>query len=229
MSNTENTATPVDTAPVLALVESARTAWGEALQGTRRSVEALAVATFAAKPFIGGEAALFADVDAYRQQFPSLTGDGAISKSYVTLMARVGKCHSLGITPESDATTWGRLVQKANSDARIRKAIDDEKATKTKVVKAVKSAYPGGTYTKPASESDAPAEGENHGNTGSNAETQTVPASVPGLLDMLDVIVARLASEPITKGEHARIASVVESLGSLTASDSDTVEAHRAA
>ena len=221
-------AVAVDTAPVLALVEAARTAWAESIGTEQSATERCAVAAFEASPFIG-KGLLFEDVDAFRALFPNRNGDGAVSKSTVTLWKRLGKCHSLGITPETERQVWTRVQSKGNSDARMRSAIDDPKASKTKVTRAVNGCYVKGVYTKqvkPVTAGSESATGEGNGET-TAAEKVTVPASVSAMLDTLETIAARLASEPITPAEFARLADVVETLSGLTASDVDTVEASR--
>lgn len=236
MSTKTETVRTIDVTAALALIESAQTAWSESIGSEKSAVEACAVAAYAARDLIG-EGLTYENVDAFRALFVSRQADkdgnyGPVSKSTITMWTRLGKSHSLGVTPESDRIVWTRLQSKVNSDKRMRDAVDDDKATGPKIRKAVASCYPKGKYAAPAKDDgkdNGKSVDEEHGNTGSNAESQTVPASVPAMLDLLDVIVARLASEPITKAEHARVASVVESLGTLRATDTDTVEASRKA
>lgn len=223
--------TPVDTAPVLALVESAVNAWNDALTNTARSIESAAVAAYAAAPHIG-DGQVWQDGAAYRSQFPAPRPDKSgntvsVSASTLTLWTLLGKAHSLGLTPDADATTWRRMVQRA-TDKRISSVIRDEKATGPKIKRAVAACFPKGQYAA-AEKADTPTEGEQHGNTGSNSEDQTVPSSVPALLDLLDVIAARLCSEPVTPAEHKRIAEAVESLSGIAATPATEVEAARKA
>lgn len=226
-SNEETRA--IDVTGIVALVESARTAWSEYVEAGKGSVaEQCAVATFAARDLIG-EGLTYPNVDAFRALFPNRDGDGSVSKSTITLWGRLGLIHSLGITPESDREVWTRVQSKGNSDKRIRDAIADPKATAAKVRKAVNGCYKKGQYVPVPKPDATPAEGGQHGNTAPVSTETELPVSMSGVLDLLETIAARVHSEPITPAEYKRLASVVETLSEVKSTPAAEVEAARKA
>lgn len=223
----------------LALVESARTAWVGSIGTEAQAVEACAVATFAASPFIGkgnGETGGWETADDYALLFPNRNGKTdskgkaePVSKQTVTRWRRMGQAHGLGITPEADSKRWQRLNVSAATDKRVGAALADPKVTLTKVRKAIDSCYADGKYVSEAAAAKAAATAEGEGSTPDpEASVPVVPASVSAMLDALETIAAHLAGSTLTPAEGQRLAAVVESLESAKVGNVDEVESARA-
>lgn len=167
---------------------------------------------------IGGESPVWKTQGDY-------AADLNVSGGQVTGLKRLGLALSLGCAPSDEH--WGLLSHKAGTK-EVGALVDAEGATPASIYAGLLAAFtPDGkrvTSTTPAR-----AEGEPERETTPAPAQVSVPASVPAMLDMLETLTARLASEPITRAEHKRVAAIVDSLGSLTASKTADVEDHRAA
>lgn len=133
---------------------------------------------------------------------------GVDAKAGIARLKGMARALDLGIDPETDGDLWSGISSLANVK-EVRAALNDEKATRTKVDRAVKAAKRAKASTGTRAASTAKA--------GKEADTKQVemPRNVSGLLDLLDTITARLTTSTITPAEHKRLAAIVESLGEV--------------
>jgi hypothetical protein len=189
-------------------------AWREAVATGEAAGVVASRAAHAAAPFIG-KGKVWATWQAWAEPFD-------VAPATVTAWRRQGRVLAMGLDPENspeDRLTFTRIQNVGNRDARIREAIDDPKATLTKVRAAVKKAHPRGQYAPPVKSNGGSGQsnGQSNAQVGKGSEAPTfsnVPAALTALEAAATYITAK-RKDGLSPAESERLATVLTTLEGL--------------